>query len=73
MKVLFSTIFFAVILSGCAGPKFTATPITETIGTEIEIVNDKATRDGFEDTMEKWIVNNDYKYVRYSGQAQLDT
>jgi len=63
MRIIFGSIFFAVVLSGCAGPKFTASPITETIDTEIVIVNDKATRDGFEDRLEKWIADNDYKYV----------
>jgi len=53
-----------VVLSGCGSPRYTAKPIeTNVNNVEVVIVNDKDTRDGFQDTMESWLQINNYNYT----------
>lgn len=52
------------VLSGCGSPRYTATPIETSVSNiEVVIVDDRETRDGFQETMELWLQENNYKYT----------
>jgi len=55
MKIFFTILLFCLALSGCATPKYTATPIHEKISEKIVIINDRDTRVGFQDAVKGWV------------------
>ena len=72
MKNLFGILLLSVILSGCAGPKYTANPIKEEIKAEVVIVNDKETRDGFQNRVESWVDQHNYEYIAVPEGTKYD-
>ena len=65
MKKLLVVLTTSILLSGCAAPKYSGNSIKQKIAniTNIEIINDSATRPGFQKSMEGWLRNNNFKYV----------
>lgn len=77
MKKIFITVFVLLtsILTGCAGPKYTATAITSDYDNgdlEIVIINDEKTREGFKLAMESWLDKNNFKHSTSSDGSQHD-
>ena len=62
-NILFVTLLVAV-LSGCTAPRYTVKPINENDkSVEVVIIDDKETRDGFQDTIETWLHDHNYNYT----------
>ncbi|MBY4676125.1 Sbal_3080 family lipoprotein [Marinobacterium arenosum] len=56
----------AMLTSACAAPRYSGSAISQDIhenGTEIVLIKDNETRDGFRQTVENWFKKNNYKYV----------
>jgi len=55
-----------ILISGCAGPRYSGTSIPSDIlaqDPEILSINDHETRDSFQYAVEKWLADNRYTYV----------
>lgn len=53
------------LVSACAAPRYTGTQISNDVidkKPEVVIVKDEATKQGFLDTIEKWLAKNNYSY-----------
>ncbi|QUM76676.1 hypothetical protein HWV00_10780 [Moritella sp. 24] len=62
-----------LLLTACAAPKYTATPISSELqSTNITIVKDEATRAVFLDTMQTWCLDNAHKCTVVSDGTQPD-
>ena len=74
MKKVLWCVFFIVFLAGCAGPKFSGSAIEPLNNAGIVIVKDNDTRNGFLETIERWLDNHNFEYVVVSDNSkhQLD-
>lgn len=62
-----------LILAGCGAPRYTGSAIPEP-KTEVDvvIVKDAETREGFLNTMEAWLQDNDYTYTVVPDKSKHD-
>jgi hypothetical protein len=63
MKKILWCVFIVALMTGCAGPRYTGSPIGDVNSAKIVIINDKQTRSGFQDAMESWLSMNNYDYI----------
>ncbi|RPF04852.1 hypothetical protein EDB14_2828 [Vibrio crassostreae] len=62
-----------LILAGCGAPRYTGSAIPEpTTEVDVVIVKDAETREGFLNTMETWLQDNDYTYTVVPDKSQHD-
>ena len=62
-----------LILAGCGAPRYTGSSIPEpTTEVDVVIVKDAETREGFLNTMETWLQDNDYTYTVVPDKSQHD-
>ncbi|MBY7730173.1 hypothetical protein JHW46_07370 [Vibrio splendidus] len=62
-----------LILAGCGAPRYTGSAIPEpTTEVDVVIVKDAETREGFLNTMETWLQDNDYTYTVIPDKSQHD-
>lgn len=62
-----------LILAGCGAPRYTGSSIPEpTTEVDVVIVKDAETREGFLNTMEAWLQDNDYTYTVVPDKSQHD-
>ncbi|WP_454440980.1 Sbal_3080 family lipoprotein [Vibrio bathopelagicus] len=62
-----------LILAGCGSPRYTGSAIPEpTTEVDVVIVKDAETREGFLNTMETWLRDNDYTYTVVPDKSQHD-
>lgn len=62
-----------LILAGCGSPRYTGSAIPEpTTEVDVVIVKDAETREGFLNTMETWLQDNDYTYTVVPDKSQHD-
>jgi hypothetical protein len=62
MKKYLLSMFAVLLLSGCAGPKFSVKPINEENKLkEVTVVKDDATREIFLDTIETWCLDTNHE------------
>lgn len=62
-----------LILAGCGAPRYTGSAIPKpTTEVDVVIVKDAETREGFLNTMETWLQDNDYTYTVVPDKSQHD-
>ncbi|WP_213864899.1 Sbal_3080 family lipoprotein [Vibrio crassostreae] len=62
-----------LILAGCGAPRYTGSAIPEpTTEVDVVIVKDAETREGFLNTMETWLQDNDYTYKVVPDKSKHD-
>jgi hypothetical protein len=62
-----------LILAGCGAPRYTGSAIPEpTTEVDVVIVKDAETREGFLNTMETWLQDNDYTYTVVPDKSKHD-
>ncbi|MEZ8602620.1 Sbal_3080 family lipoprotein [Vibrio splendidus] len=62
-----------LILAGCGAPRYTGSAIPEpTTEVDVVIVKDAETREGFLNTMEAWLQDNDYTYTVVPDKSKHD-
>nr|WP_246847573.1 Sbal_3080 family lipoprotein [Vibrio crassostreae] len=60
-------------MAGCGAPRYTGSAIPEpTTEVDVVIVKDAETREGFLNTMETWLQDNDYTYTVVPDKSQHD-
>ncbi|SCA56638.1 conserved exported hypothetical protein [Candidatus Terasakiella magnetica] len=53
---------FAILLSACAAPQFNASPLKYS-GSQIVVIKDNDTREGFLQSMKSWLAQNKYDFA----------
>ncbi|MGV2987635.1 Sbal_3080 family lipoprotein [Vibrio sp. E150_011] len=73
MKKIILLPLVAITLAGCGSPRYTASavPITN-VKPDVVIVNDSATRSGFQETMEDWLHEHNYSYIVVPDRSKHD-
>jgi hypothetical protein len=54
---------FLLFLVGCAGPRYTGKSIENIYQGEVVIIQNEKTRELFQEAIEDWLIENNYKYV----------
>lgn len=70
-KIIFLGVFL-VLLVGCAGPKYSGTPIEKIDTPHIVIINNKDTKPGFQKTMEAWLNGHGHTYEVLPNGSRFD-
>jgi hypothetical protein len=66
MKRYTFCLFLVILITGCAGPRYSGSAIDATIATnkiEVVVIKDDKTKAGFLATIEDWLRKNNYSYV----------
>lgn len=75
MKTLFVVLVLILGLGGCAGPQFSGVPLNPFVTSQdidVVIVKDDQTRAGFLLAIERWLQNNDYRYMIAADGSEHD-
>jgi hypothetical protein len=72
MKKLLLIIASISILSACGAPRYSSSPIDSRHIKTVAIVKNEKTREGFLQTIEIWMKNNNYKYIVTPSNSKHD-